>query len=490
MKRLGERVAHGAALMVVFKILERSLGLVSTLILVRLLIPSDFGLIAMATSVIAILEVMGAFSFDTVLIHKQKAGRVQYDTAWTFNIIVSTAIAILLLLLSAPAAKFYGEPRLVAVIAILAVGSWVQGFENIGVVEFRKSLEFGKEFRFLLIKKIIAFSVTVPLAFLLRNYWALVIGTIVGKFGQVIVSYLVHSYRPHLSLSARHELLHFSKWLLLNNIILLVRDRSADFTIGRLLGTHQLGLYAISHEISQLPTTELSAPINRAIYPAYAKQAHDLAQLRHSFIQVTSMLWLIVLPAGTGIALTSPLIVEVALGTNWIEAIPLLQILAIFGTLLVLQDNTAYVFYALGKPRITTFLTLSYVLVLVPLLLFLTSTQGAVGAAWAHLVTTALFVPVAFLIVFRHLRLAVGVFARSVWRALASMLIMAATVKGFLGWMSADQAPALLLLEGVVLGVVTYVAAIAAFWWVTGQPTGAESFVLGRLRKFYSLRKA
>ena len=106
--------------MVLFKLIERSLGIVSTVILVRLLIPEDFGLIAMAMSIIAALELMGAFGFDMALIQNQDADRDHYNTAWTFNVIFAASSAILLVAIAIPAANFYHEPRLEVVIYFLA----------------------------------------------------------------------------------------------------------------------------------------------------------------------------------------------------------------------------------------------------------------------------------------------------------------------------------------------------------------------------------
>src|SRR5690606_34676539 len=110
----------------------------------------------MAWSLIAVIELLGTFSFDIPLIQYRNAVRRHYDTAWTFNVIFGTGSAAALLLLAFPIPDFYDEPRLPAVVAVLAFGSLVQGMENIGVVDFRKEMRFDKEFRFMLGKKLCA----------------------------------------------------------------------------------------------------------------------------------------------------------------------------------------------------------------------------------------------------------------------------------------------------------------------------------------------
>ena len=112
MKDLDRKIALGAAWMVGFKLIDRSIGLLSTIVLARVLAPEDFGLVAMAMVLIGALELFIAFSFDVVLIQNPSAGRAQFDTAWTLNAVFTSACALVLALLAGGAASFYGQARL------------------------------------------------------------------------------------------------------------------------------------------------------------------------------------------------------------------------------------------------------------------------------------------------------------------------------------------------------------------------------------------
>ncbi len=293
-------MASGALWMVFFKLLDKSISLLSTVLLARLLLPTDFGVVAMATSFIVMLEALSAFGFDTALIQRQSTSPAHFDTAWTFNVVMGLSIGTLMLALSIPISRFYGVASLVPVICTLAFASAVQGFENIGVVMFRKELNFAREFRYLLGKRIVVFLVTVPLAIALRSYWALVIGTVAGRINGVALSYLMQSYRPRFSLAARADLFHFSKWMLLFNALGFLKERSSDFVVGRLAGAHALGIFNVSSDLANMPGTELVAPINRAVFPAYARLAHDLDALRAEYLSVMSMVGLLGHPGGGG----------------------------------------------------------------------------------------------------------------------------------------------------------------------------------------------
>jgi len=192
MDTVRSRMAVGAAWMMGLRLIDRSLGIVSTLILARLLLPADFGLIAMAMTILGILEVLGSFSFDIALIQNQLAEPRHYNTAWTLTVMYGAANALALFVLAGPAGGFFSEPRLEAVLYVLALTAVVQGFENIGIVAFRKELNFSRELLFQFVKRLIAFAITIALAYLLRSYWALAIGTLSSRIAGVAFSYVLH----------------------------------------------------------------------------------------------------------------------------------------------------------------------------------------------------------------------------------------------------------------------------------------------------------
>ncbi len=483
MTEIRRRMAGAAVWMLLFKALERSLGLISTVILARMLVPSDFGLVAMATSLIALLELFSAFGLDTALIQRIDATAAHYNSAWTLNCLAGCMIGALMVALSWPAAHFYREPRVTAVICALAAGALIQGLENVGVVDFRKQMRFDREFRFLLAKKVIAFSVTVPLAFWLRNYWALVGGALVGRAAGVALSYLLAPFRPRLSLAVAGDLMRFSKWLLAQNFLSFLRERSSDFILGRIVGSHGLGTFSVSAEISNMPGTELVAPINRAILPAYVRLAGDPPALRREYLSVMGMVALIAVPAVAGFAVSAPFLVLLVLGAKWTQAAELIQILAFFGIATVLQSNAYSAFLALNKPQVFVRINAIYVCVLLVLLGCLAPHFGIRGAAWAYVGTVVLVLPVTFHYITKYLGLRAGELFGAVWRPLCAAGIMYLAVRLLGPAEPHGSVPSLQagasLLECVALGVPIYISAVTALWALSGKPeASAESWCL------------
>ncbi len=463
--------------MLAFKIAERSLGFISTIILARLLVPADFGLVAMGMSIVAILELLSAFSFDMALIQNQSAKTHHYNTAWTFNVLFGMISALVLIVLAKPAAVFYAEPRLHAMMYVLACFAAAGGFENIGIVAFRKQLNFKKEFQFLLGKKIAAFAVTIPLALILRNYWALVVGILVGKVAGVALSFYVHPFRPRFSLAAWQQLVHFSKWLLINNILIFLNYRAVDLVIGKLAGSRALGLYTLADEIATLPTTEIVAPINRAIFPGYSKIANEVLRLREGFLKVIGMIALIALPAAMGLAATAELIVPLVLGDKWLSTIPIIQILAFFGAITAIQSNSGYVFMALGKPRILTALLTVLMTLRIPMLGFLTWKAGAVGAAWAMLGSALLIFPVHFVTLATQLKLAFGVIVARLWRPIVASSLMFFSVRQILTQLNPAMSLSMQLIQVLLIvttGAMIYITVVILLWLASSKPRTAE----------------
>ena len=196
---------------------DRLVGLISTLILARLLAPEDFGIIAMASILVGLVNVVFDLGVNLVLIQNPAPTQEDYDTAWTLRLLQSIASAILVAAAAPLGAEYFNEPRLTIVIQILALSFVVRALENIGIVNFQKDMEFGKDFQFVVARRILTFLVTMVAAWLLRSYWALVVGTLAGGLIGAALSYAMHPMRPHFGLTRFHEIFGVSQWHMVRN---------------------------------------------------------------------------------------------------------------------------------------------------------------------------------------------------------------------------------------------------------------------------------
>jgi lipopolysaccharide exporter len=499
-----EKTARGAGWVIGWRMSTRLLGLLNTLVLVRLLAPADFGLVALGSGFALAVDMLSGLGVEEAIVRHQAPRRDIYDTGFTINALRGLATASIIAAIAVPVAGFFSEPRLENVLLALAVATAGTAFTNIGTVDFRRQLAFDKEFRLLVLPRIAGILVTIALALVCRSYWALVGGILTGRLSVVALSYAMHPYRPRFTLRAWRDLAGFSFWSWAISIAVLVRDRSDTFVIGRVLGAAHVGLYEVGMEIATLPSTELVEPLTRACFPGFAAARHSGVSTVETYLRVISSVALLALPAGVGISLVAEPVVKLALGNRWLDAIPLIQILGLAGSLTVFGYISATLFSAHALLKTLFSVSISVMLLRLLLLAVLVVKLGLVGAAIAASLSMAVEHAVYIVLTMRRFGLRPAALLRHVWRSIFATAVMAgALVAAGLGWapQPAGTAPLEELLLAVGLGVLVYASALGATWLAAGRPAGAETDLLsfaallarraaGSLRHFRMARPA
>lgn len=474
------KVYSGAAWMVSTRLLVKSIGLVSSVILARLLVPEDFGLVAIAMAFYAFVELFGAVGFGTAIIHRSDATDSDDDTAFTFNFYFGVLAAVIIFLLAPGVAEFYADPRLKPMLQVIALSSFLSGCTNIGVIRFQRDMNFRRELVFQLLPKIISFCVTLSLAFIYRNYWALVIGSVFSQFLVVIISYLMHSYRPSLSLSSFDRLFSFSRWLMLNNFVTFINLRLSELYVAATLPTSSVGYLSLGQEIAVLPFAQIAKPINKATFPVYSRLKEDIGELRAAYLNTKALMVSLTLPASLGIALVAPALVTVVLGEAWTTMVPLLQLLAIAGFLNGLTANSTQIYVALGRPDITVAINGLRTILFLPLMVILIGYFGLLGVGSARLIVVGIMVLVVQWIMSRFLNVSLSDFFDSIKRPLAGCAVMLSVLLIVRGLVF-TQYTVLDLLMLILLGAVSYGTAVMLIWSWQGYPPGFEQAIVSEV---------
>jgi PST family polysaccharide transporter len=481
---LSGKIARGATWMLLFRLADRGLAFISTIILARVLTPADFGLVAMAMSVIALVELAGAFSLEVGLIQRPSPTRLHYDTTWTLRLFFGVACALATAALAYPTAAFYGDPRIPPVMLALALNWLIGSFENIGVVNFRRELDFRRDFWFLISKRLAGMPVTLGLAIAFHSYWALIAGTMVGTAAALMLSFVMHPYRPRFCLGEWRDLMSFSVWLFIYNLMSFLQLRLSHFVIGRTQGAGSLGIFTVATDFAALASTEITMPINRAILPGLSRMAEQADGIRRGMLQITGAVLMITLPAAFGLAAIAEPVVLALLGEQWVAVVPVLQVLAFAGALQSVIANNHSAYIAQGKVQISVLVAAAFVAALVPLL-FVLAAYGVPGVALAQLGAMATAVAVSIGLMRRVIGTSVGALASVAWRPLVAAAFMGATVywldRGLFG---ADQmlAPYARVILGIFIGVSVYVPSLLVLWLLSGRKGGPEALIVEQLR--------
>lgn len=350
---LARRVAKGALWLLAARWGVRLIGLVSTVLLARLLQPADYGLVGLATLLYSLVQAAGDFSLDMDLIRTGSRDRARYDTVWTLEIGRGFATAVLVVLLAIPAGAILHEPRLLDIAGFIAGIAAVSGFANVGIVEFRSEFAFARECVYTLAVKFASFVVAVPLAFVWRDYRALIAGLVASAVARVVLSFALHPYRPRFSLARFREVFGFSKWLWFSSQLFFVRTRSDELFVANFAGIAALGFYRIARTVAELPTTELITPVLAAIFPGFSKLSGEGKSLSQGYLAVLAGGLCLMAPLAFGLLVTADLVLHLGFGSQWTAAAPLLRLLAFAGPLELLVGNAYAVFVSkIGRAHV------------------------------------------------------------------------------------------------------------------------------------------
>jgi O-antigen/teichoic acid export membrane protein len=473
------RTATAAGWTVGWRMFTRAIGLCSTLILARLLTPADFGLVALATGFASSLDELSQVGVDDALMRIKAPRRALYDAAFTIDMLRGLATAALLLAVARPVAAFFNDPRLADVLFAVAAGTAIVGCHNVGTIDFRRDLQFHKEFRLYVLPRLAQVAVTLALAAVFRSYWALVAGILTGRIGVVLYSYVLHPLRPRPSLSAWRELAGFSAWSWVLSLIALVRDRTDAFFVGRALDARAVGVFSVGMEIGSLPTTELVSPLAAAAFAGFAAARHEGAGAGENWLRVVGAVAAVTVPAGLGVSLLADPLVRLALGLGWLQAIPVIEVAGAVGGLAAFGLISAKLFSAHAYFRPLLGVSTTSMVLRVGLLAALVPRYGVLGAAVAGGMGVSLEHAAYVALACRRFGFSARRFAGATWRTALAACAMAAALRGAgLGWAphpggASEQVARLAM--GASIGAAVYAAALAGLWLAAGGPRGPET---------------
>lgn len=377
----GIKVVKSAFIILCIQVIQRGLGIISTIILARLLAPEHFGIIALTVIAIQFFELLVETGTQQYIIQKDTVSKEDLNTAWTLDILTKSFICIVIIALASPISAFFNEPALIYPLAISALTLPIRAFKTPGLLKLAREINYRPVFKLTLYQKLISFLVVICLAFYNPDHWAIIIGNLVSSFIFAFGSYLIHDYRPRFTLQNVATQWNFSQWSILRGIVGFTRSQIDTLMVPKLFGTSQLGGYNVVRELSLLPALSIIVPISEPLLRALSQSRNSPEHL--AFRTRLS----IALPACGMIPVTffmmgyPELIVGVILGEKWLEFSELLTAFGLIFFSFPLFALVCDAMIAQGKMRFLFFLDLaSTTLIFFALLAF--STSDVYQLAW------------------------------------------------------------------------------------------------------------
>ncbi|MCJ7790053.1 MAG: lipopolysaccharide biosynthesis protein [Candidatus Atribacteria bacterium] len=429
---LSHKVTKGALWVTVSGICSRGLGIISSIILVRLLLPSDYGVMAIATAIVSMMQGLTTTGFGSAVIQKQEKPEEFLNTAWTFELVKYSMLFFIIFLLAPLFARFFKEPAATNILRVISFSLIFQGLMNIGIIYFRKKLDFKRQFIFNIVPQIIYIIVVIPLAFILRNVWALVWASVIGGLVGCVISYIMHPYRPHLdfNINKAGELFNFGKWILGSSIIVIIRNQGITMFVGKFLGIPILGFFNRAEAFSTALFLQVIEIIWQVGYPAYSQLQKVTVRLKRAYLLTLKLLTFFGLPMTGGLLILSWDFTHLFLTDKWITIVPVIQVLCLSAIIGFINTPAGIIFQAVGRPSIGTKIEAVGVIILAITIYPLSLKWGITGTAVSILLGTLITLPVNCYMAIKIVKCSVWEFIKPILLAMINTGIMMSGIFG------------------------------------------------------------
>ena len=427
-----------------------------TIYVMRLLAPSDYGLLAMCTVVLGLLGMFAEVGLGPALIQRKEVSEQDLRQAMGVVWLVNLGLFLLANALAPLVAAFYGEPRLQPLLHVLSLQFLLLPLAIVPDVRLQRRLEYKQRSLVELSAALVGSQATLFMALFGAGVWSLVAGMLATQAWRMgALNWCAPGQpRPEWAPKGMGSLLGFGGSLTATRLLWYSFTQADVAIVGRVLGDQALGWYSVSMHLASLPVQRMAGILNQVLFPILSRNQHDLPAIRAGVLQMLGYIGLRSFPLLWGMASVAPEIVSVVLGKGWEGAVLPLQVLCLVMPFRTLTQMLPTVTDALGQPGIN-FRNVLLSCLLMPPAFYLGTRWGIKGVAYAWL----LAYPVVLFFNMRRMLAAIGVPAEAVARRAGPAVLCAALMFGAVTLLRAPLAgqprPWALLIE-VLGGMLAY----------------------------------
>lgn len=390
------QVAKSISWMSGFRIFTRILSFGKTAVLARVLTPAQFGIFGIASLVLELLEMLTETGINIFLIQQKDNIDEYINSAWVVSILRGVFISLLLFVSSPYIASFFNTPDAVSILHFISVIPLIRGFINPSIVKFQKDLQFNKEFWFRSSLFFVDALVAIIVALVTHSVYSLVWGMLAGAILEFILSFILIKPTPKFQLQKGYfgKIFHSGKWVTAYGVFNYIAQQGDNIMVGRLLGASSLGIYQMAYKISTLPISEVTDVVSKVTFPVYSKINEDKRRLKNAFIKSTTVIASVTIVMGIILFLFPETAISILLGDKWLTAVPVVQILAVYGVLRAISGSASSLFLGVGKQQYVTMMTFFRFVGLAITIYPFIQMYGMVGAGYSALLSVIIEIPI------------------------------------------------------------------------------------------------
>lgn len=438
---------------------------ITSVILARLLLPEDFGLLGMAIVFTGLVAIFNDMGIGSALVHKQDLNQKNLSSIFWFNLLIG-ALAMSILILAAPLiARFYDQNSLTSMISVMSISFLFTSLSMVQNSLLLKELRFRKLTLLELTSTISASLLGISLAYLGYGVWSLVWQNVSMTFIYAALVWITEHWTPklHFNWGDIKTIIGFSANLsgfsLLNYF-----SRNADYLlIGKFLGATALGYYTLAYTMMLFPLSNISSVLSKVMFPALSQIQHDNSKFKLFYLKSTKYIAFVSFPIMLGLFAIADEFVLVVFGTKWVPVIFLIKVLSIVGLVQSIVTTVGSIYLAKGRTdwmfRWGIFAsTIAVGAIIIGL------RWGINGVAVCYAIATLLLIYPNFAIPFRLIDLRFTDFVLNLKKEIATSLIMFAIVMVIVTIQRYYLiSSGIILANGILIGVMSYLIAVITF---------------------------
>ncbi|MBQ7253225.1 MAG: lipopolysaccharide biosynthesis protein [Bacteroidales bacterium] len=349
---------------------------ISSVVLARLLTPDAFGVVATMTMIITFAEIFTDAGFQKYIVQHEFRDNQDRDESinvafWT-NLVMSLVIWGVIAIFRNHLAAIVGNPGMGYVLATACMAIPLAAFSSIQIAIFKRDLDFKTLAKVRIISSLIPLFVTVPLAFWLRNYWALIAGTLSVNIANAVMLTVFSTWKPRwfYSFSKFKEMFSFTVWSMIEAITIWLTSYVDVFIVGNMLSQYYLGLYKTSSALVGQIMGLVTAVTTPVLFSALSRLQSDEKEFQSLFFRFQKLVGLLVMPLGMGLFIFRDFATKMLLGSQWSEAAGFVGLWGLTSAItIVLCHYSSEVYRAKGKPKLSVLAQLMHIIVLWPTVL-------------------------------------------------------------------------------------------------------------------------
>ncbi len=461
------------------QILAQIIAWGSTLAVIRILDPNDYGIFAMTQVVLIFLSFMNGYGLASSIIQAEKVDPMRIRQAFGMLLLLNGGIAILQILLAPMAADYFRQPIIEDLLKVQALIFLATPFMVLPEALMTRNLEFKKPAIINLISAVVGAAVALYFALNGHGVWTLIYAPMAIFWTRAICLVIAVKFYiwPSFNFKGAGAMFGFGATLLASHFFWTIQSQSDIFIAGRFLNPHDLGLYAEALFLTTIFAAKFVPPLNEVAFPAYSRLQDDPEALSWSFLKAVRLIMLISCPLYLGMSVTAAPLVGTLFGPKWLEMTPYISILALAMPVMTLQILFAPANNAVGKPQITA--RASFIgAILMPITFLIGLQWGAIGLAWGWVFAFPVLTLFTFFQSYRHIGISGGELMRAIWPGLSTSIAMAAVV-----YLADQLLPEMIVYARLAILVAIGGAAYIGLLWILARPTLVEVIQLLMRRK-------